>query len=250
MHISPGRILALLLFLIGWALPAAALEPPELTRYVTDLAGVLSPGDLDHIEQLLRQYDEATSSQFVVLILPSLEGESLEDFSMRVAEKNRIGREGKDNGLLFLVAVNDRKMRFEVGYGLEGVLTDAATSLIISDMVAPQFRSGNYAQGIYDGMQTAIKISTGEFKVSERSQRRENKDKDGNVVGLIIFLVIMFIIIKGNKGRGGRGGGIWFIGGPFGGSGFGGGGFGGGGGFSGFSGGGGGFGGGGSSGSW
>lgn len=248
MHGYPGRILALILLILGVASPSAALEPPKLTRYVTDLAGVLAPGDLDHIEQLLRQYEESTSNQFVVLVVPSLEGESLEEFSIRVVEKNLVGQKGKDNGLLFLVAVNDRKVRFEVGYGLEGVLTDAATSLIISEMVAPQFRSGNYAQGIYDGMQTAIKISTGEFTVSERSQRRQKKDKDGNFVGLIIFLVIMYIIIKGNKGRGGRGGGVWFIGGPFGGSG--GGGFGGGGGFSGFSGGGGGFGGGGSSGSW
>lgn len=241
------RILALVFLLLGSTLPAAALEPPELRRYVTDLAGVLSSGDIDRIEQLLQQYNQSTSNQFVVLILPALEGESLEDFSMRVAEKNRIGKKGEDNGLLFLVVVNDRKMRFEVGYGLEPVLTDAATSLIISDMVAPQFRSGNYAQGIYDGMNTAIKIATGEFAVSEQSTRRQKKDKGSNFTGLIIFLVIMYIMIKGSKGRGGRGGGMWLIGG----SGFGGGGFGGGGGgFSGFSGGGGGFGGGGSSGSW
>ncbi len=244
-----GRILALLFLLIGWISSAAAIEPPELRRYVTDLAGVLSPGDVDAIEQLLRQYDDSTSNQFVVLVVSSLEGESLEDFSMRVAEKNRIGQEGKDNGLLFLVAVNDRKMRFEVGYGLEPVLTDAATSMIISEIVAPQFRSGNYARGIFDGMQTAIKLATGEFTVSERSSRRQTKDEDGNLIGLIIFIVIMYLVLKAGRGRGGRGGGFWIIGGPFGGFGGGGSGFGGGG-FGGFSGGGGGFGGGGSSGSW
>ncbi len=246
---SQVRIIALVVILLVSTMPASALDPPELQRYVTDLAGVLSSGDVDRIEQLLRQYDEATSNQFIVLVVPSLEGESLEDFSMRVAEKNRIGQKGKDNGLLLLVAVNDRKMRFEVGYGLEPVLTDAATSLIISDMLAPQFRSGNYAQGIYDGMQTAIKISTGEFSVSERSSRRQSKGKGGSRVGLIIFIVIVFLITRGKKGRGGRGGGMWYIGGS--GFGGGGGGFGGGGGgFSGFSGGGGGFGGGGSSGGW
>ena len=241
--------LAIFLFLALWARPAAALEPPELRRYVTDMAGVLSPGDADRIEQLLRQYDEQSTNQFVVLVVRSLEGEAIEDFSIRVVEKNRIGQKGKDNGLLLLVAVDDRKMRFEVGYGLEGELTDAVTSLIISDVVAPQFRSGNYAQGIYDAMNTAIRIVTGEITVTERSPRREKEKKGGNFVGLIIFLVIMYFVIKG-RGRGGRGGGIWFIG-PFGGGGFGGGGGGfGGGGFSGFSGGGGGFGGGGSSGSW
>jgi uncharacterized protein len=242
---SRGWLPALLLLLLGLARPAAALEPPELRRYVTDLAGVLSAGDADRIEQMLRQYEEQSSNQFVVLVVPSLEGESIEDFAIRVAERNRIGQEGKDNGLLLLVSVQDRKMRFEVGYGLEPVLTDLATSVIISDVIGPRFRAGNYAQGIHDGMDAAIKISTGEFTVSEQSPRRQQKEKDGNVVGLIIFLVIMYIVIKGNKRRGG-GGGVWFIGGPFGGGGFGGGG----GGFSGFSGGGGGFGGGGSSGSW
>lgn len=242
-----GRFLLVLLLLLAVPPSAPALEPPELRRYVTDLAGVLAEQDIARIEQLLRQYDEQTSNQFVVLIVPSLDGEAIEEYSMRVAEKNLIGQKGKDNGLLFLVAVEDRKMRFEVGYGLEPVLTDAATSLIISDLVVPQFRANNYAQGIYDGMNTAIKIATGEFTVSESSPRREKEEEGGNVIGLLIFLVIMYFVLKGNRGRGGRGGGIWYIGGGgFGGGGFGGGGFGGGG----FSGGGGGFGGGGSSGSW
>ena len=150
---------------------AAALEVPQLTRYVTDRAGVLSPGDLDAIERLLSDYDRSTSQQFVVLIVPSLEGESLEDYSIRVVEQNLIGQKGKDNGLLFLVAVNDRKMRFEVGYGLEPVLTDLVTSMIISDVVAPEFRSGNYAQGIYSGLQTAIKVTTGEYTVTASDRR-------------------------------------------------------------------------------
>ncbi|MFZ1728538.1 MAG: TPM domain-containing protein, partial [Bacteroidota bacterium] len=188
------RILAILLLLLGSTLTAAALEPPELKRYVTDLAGVLSSGDIDRIEQLLQQYNDATSNQFVVLIVPTLEGESLEDFSMQVAEKNLIGQKGKDNGLLFLVVVNDRKMRFEVGYGLEPLLTDAATSLIISDMVAPQFRNGDYAQGVYAGMETAIKISTGEFSVSESTSRREDDEGGSNIIGFIIFIVIMILV--------------------------------------------------------
>ncbi|MDX9758977.1 MAG: TPM domain-containing protein, partial [Bacteroidota bacterium] len=192
MHGARARFLFLVLLLLAVAPRVAALEPPELRRYVTDLAGVLGEQDVARIEQLLRQYDERTSNQFVVLIVPSLEGEALEEYAMLVAERNLIGQEGKDNGLLFLVSTGDRKMRFEVGYGLEPVLTDAATSLIISDMVVPQFRSGNYAQGIYDGMNTAIKIATGEFTVSESMPRREKEEEGGNVIGLIIFLVIMY----------------------------------------------------------
>lgn len=249
MHHPRVRTLALILILGAFAHSAAAIDVPQLERYVTDRAGVLSQGDANSLEQMLAEYDRSTSNQFVVLIIPSLEGESLEEYSMRVAEKNRIGREGNDNGLLFIVAVNDRKMRFEVGYGLESVLTDALTSVIISDIVAPEFRRGDYAGGIRAGMQAAIKAVGGEFSVTQTA-RRPKKKKDGNFLGLIIFLVIMFIVFRGN--RRGRGGGIWFIGGPFGGGGgFGGGGFGGGGGgFGGFSGGGGSFGGGGASGGW
>ena len=249
MHIARYRTLALTLLLLIPALSAAAIEVPELQRYVTDRAGVLSSGEAEQIERLLQEYDRSTSNQFVVLIIPSLEGESLEDYSIRVTEKNGIGTQENDNGLLLLVVVNDRKMRFEVGYGLEPVLTDALTSVIISDVVAPEFRRGDYAGGIYAGMQTAMRAAGGEITLSETS-RRPKKEKKGNLVGLIIFLIIMFIVFRGNR-RGGRGGGIWFIGGPFGGGGggFGGGGFGGGG-FGGFSGGGGGFGGGGASGGW
>ncbi|MBN1447493.1 MAG: TPM domain-containing protein [Bacteroidetes bacterium] len=247
MYPARFRSLSLLILFLVWTLPAVALEPPELRRYVTDLAGVLSSGDADQIERMLEQYDRSSSSQFLVLIIPTLEGESLEDYSLRVVEKNRIGREGSDNGLLLLVAVNDRKMRFEVGYGLEPVLTDALTSVIISDVIAPRFRNGDYANGIYAGMQAAIQAASGEFTISETAGRPK-EEKEGNLFGLIIFLVIMFIIFRGNR-RGGRGGGIWFIGGPFSGGGFGGGGFGGGS-FGGFSGGGGSFGGGGSSGGW
>lgn len=237
-------MIAVLVALI--AQPALALEVPKLDSYVTDYAGVLGQGDKETIENYLRGYDEKTGNQFVVLVVTSLEGESLEEYALAVAEKNRIGREGEDNGLLLLVAVQDRKLRFEVGYGLEPVLTDALTSVIIREVIAPEFRNGNYAQGIYSGMQSAVQATTGDFTPPTRSRSaKEDKKGAGDIVKLIVFIIIIFFAFRNRRGRGG---GIWFIGGfPGGGGGFGGGG---GGGFGGFSGGGGGFGGGGSSGSW
>jgi uncharacterized protein len=217
--------------------------------YVTDMAGILSKSDLENLERRLQEFDVNTSNQFVVLILPSLEGEALEDVSMRVAELNSIGWKGRDNGLLFIMSVQDRQMRFEVGYGLEGVLTDALTSTIIRDLIAPRFKENDYAGGISQGMSAAMSAARGEFTAIEKP--REKKQRGKGVGNLVFILIMLFIIMRAARmGRKGRGGGIWFIG-PF--SGFGGssggGGFGGGG-FGGFSGGGGSFGGGGSSGSW
>jgi uncharacterized protein len=222
---------------------AQAETVPQLSRYATDLAGVLAQQDLDRLEAFLQDYERQTSNQFVLLIVPSVE-----DYSLRVAEQNGIGKRGKDNGLLFLVAINDRAMRFEVGYGLEGVLTDALTSVIIRDIVAPEFRRGDYMAGVSAGLQAAVKAASGEFTAEDTPRSDRAEKKGGNLFGLVLFLIILFFVLKNRKG--GRGGGIFFIG-PFGG-GFGGGGGGsfGGGGFSGFSGGGGSFGGGGSSGSW
>ena len=244
-------ILALGLFAPGRLL--SDVEVPALRSYVTDQTNTLSPQEWEQLERTLEGYHRSTSSQFVVLIIPSLDGGSLEEFSMAVAEKNQIGTKGKDNGLLFLVVVNDRKMRFEVGYGLEPVLTDALTSVIIRDVIAPEFRAGRYGAGIAAGMDAAMRAATGEFTAPE--PRPETRSKSRGVGGLVFFLIVFFLLTRLGRRRGGRGGGrgggIWFLGGPWGGSSGGGfGGFSGGGGFGGFSGGGGSFGGGGSSGSW
>ncbi len=227
----------------------AALEAPALRTRVTDPAGVLSSSDRGRLEQKLAAYEQSTGNQFVVLIVSSLEGESIEDYSMKVAEANKIGQKGTDNGLLLLIAIQDRKLRFEVGYGLEGVLTDALTSVIIREVIAPQFKRGNYAQGISDGIDAAIKAVSGEFTPPEtRSPKKRSK---GVSFGGIVMFIIIIVVVSLLRRRGG--GGFWFIGGlPGGGWGSSSGDSWGGdsGGFGGFDGGGGSFGGGGSSGDW
>ena len=244
--------IAIIIVVVVMSATCGAQDVPIVNNYVNDAAGILSAGERDELEQRLSAFEQSTSNQFLVYIIPSLEGRSIEEYSLALVEKNRVGQKGKDNGLLLLIAVQDRKIRFEVGYGLEAVLTDAMTSTIISEVIAPEFRNGNYARGIDQGVSAAMSAAKGEFNTEVR--HKENKS-NFHFASLIIFIVIFIIISRVNRRGGGRGGGIWILPGGFGGGGWwggSGGDYGGGGGFSGggFSGGGGGFGGGGSSGGW
>lgn len=237
-------IVALLALLAG--LPA--LDAPRLQGRVNDLAGLLDMETRDRMEMLLADLEERTAgAQLAVLTLNSLEGEELSDFSYRVASAWKLGQEGQDNGALLLVALAERKVRIEVGYGLEERLTDAKSSLIINREIIPRFKKGEYAAGIEAGVGVMVDVVSGDNDITEEELRRyrekKEKEKKGGIpVGLIIaFWILVFIL----RGRGGRGSGTFWSGGI--GGGFSGGG---GGGFSGFSGGGGSFGGGGASGSW
>ncbi len=227
-------------------------SPPagKVTQYVMDYAGVLSPNQKNFLIQKLKAFEDSTSNQVVVYIINSLNGNSLEDYSHDIAEKNKVGQKGKDNGAMLLIAIDDRKLRIEVGYGLEGVLTDALSSSIIRNEIEPSFRKGNYFEGIDKGITAIFSVTKNEYKPDKKKSPAE---KGGFVAVFFVafFLLYLFIqFIKGifgfgsvNTGSRGRG---WYGSGGF----FGGGGgfFGGGGG--GFSGGGGSFGGGGASGSW
>lgn len=245
-------ILILLITAIG---AYAELSVPVLKRYVTDFTNTLTPSQLNDLEFRLKTYEDTTSNQIVVLIISSLEGEDLFDFSHQVAEKNKIGQKGKDNGILILVVKNERKIRIEVGYGLEGVVPDAIASSIIRNIIVPYFKAGNYYEGLLKGIETLQDAIAGTYQAE-----KEKYKFDGLIIPivLIIFIYILISIISGIRGSS-KGGWVYYDGGwhsyskrrsmwgGFGGfGGFGGGGFGGGG----FSGGGGSFGGGGASGSW
>lgn len=233
-------------FLATFAAVLFALLPvPRLTGPVVDQAKVLQPGEVQRLDQLSRAALAAEGGQgpqLAFLIVPSLEGEPIEDYSIRVAEQWKLGTAAKDNGLLFVVSVQDRRMRIEVGGGLEGEITDAQSSRIIREILTPAFRQGRYGDGLYAAAQTALAY-TG-VEVGSRSRGPQEGEKKGIPAVSLLFFII-FAILFGLGG--GRRRGFW-IGGPGGFGGFGGGGFGGGGG--GFRGGGGGFSGGGSSGSW
>lgn len=234
-------------------------KPITINKYVVDETGTLTQSEINSLLKKLEDFDKQTSTQVVVYMIASLNGESIEDVSYKIAEKNKIGKKGKDNGVLVLIAKNDRKMRIEVGYGLEGVLTDAYTTQIRTKEMNPSFQAGKFYEGINKGVDAIIAVSKGEYKSDSKADKKKNNDGSGLmclgfplfiiiIFGFIFFSIIMSVIrrIFGWGGRHYTGGGGW--GGGFfgGGSSFGGGG----GGFGGFSGGGGSFGGGGSSGSW
>lgn len=245
MFFKPAAVLSLLLAL---SLGAVAFEVPELKTRVTDLSGTLTSNEKTSLEARLQELETTDSTQIAVLIIPSLEGESLESYSIRVVEAWKLGQKGKDNGALLLIALNDRKVRIEAGYGLEQVLTDLKSGRIIRNEITPRFKAGDYYGGIDAGITAIIQTVHGTYKGNPESEKGRSGSGNAFLPLIFIFIPLLWILskISQKSGRGSGGFGGPFIGG--GGGGFSSGGFGGGGG--GFSGGGGGFGGGGSSGSW
>ncbi len=239
------------------AVGARALDVPELSARVNDYAGLLDPAHQTALESKLATYEQATGHQFALLTVPSLEGDPIEDFSIRVVEKWKLGAKGRDDGLLMIVAPNDRKVRIEVGYGLEGEITDAFSAGVIREVLAPAFRAGRYDDGIDRAFDLLMAKGRG---IAVGLPRQPASERFASVFPLLVFgfvgILILISIFRGGGGPGmrRRRGGFVFLPGGFGGrgggfgGGFGGGGFGGGGG--GFGGGGGGFGGGGASGDW
>jgi uncharacterized protein len=249
------RVLKAGLVLLFWvfALTAQAeLKFPELTGRVVDNARMIEPAVREQLTQQLQAHEKATGEQLVVVTLEDLQGTDIADFGYQLGRHWGIGQKDKNNGALLIVARDERKLRIEVGYGLEDRLTDAQSSVIIHQVITPAFKTGNFSKGISDGV-AAMLVVLGGNPLDEPSTVYESTgDPSDDFVsrhpGLFVFLVLLFIVTvfvcqmlgilpAGRGGSGGSGGG------------FGGGGFGGGGG-GGFSGGGGSFGGGGSSGGW
>ncbi|GMG87573.1 TPM domain-containing protein [Biformimicrobium ophioploci] len=240
-------LLAVLLFFSGTALAEPTF--PALTGRVVDSAGMLDPATAASLEQQLAQHETATSNQLVVATVPDLQGYAIEQYANLLARHWQIGQKDVDNGALLLVAQAERKVRIEVGYGLEGSLTDALSALIIHNDILPRFRVGDFSGGISAGVNGIIAAIKDEYTAP--ATRKPSEDRIPPIVWIFLIIVLLQLF-SGPRGpsnrryRRGRNGGYY---GPIiipGGGGFGGGGFGGGG----FGGGGGGFGGGGASGGW
>lgn len=232
-------LLAVLLLTAGSALAAPAL--PKARGYVNDYAGILSPAARQEIERFLAGFERSDSTQIVVLTVPSLEGEDLEGYAVRVAQGWGIGQKGKDNGALLLVAKEERAVRIEVGYGLEDRLTDLLAGRIVDQEIVPRFKAGDFDGGVKAGVKAMVDATRGAY-TGDPSARKKKERFPYEALLWLLFLGpgILRMFVGGGHRRGGRGGGFYVGGGGFGG--------GGGGGFGGF--GGGGFGGGGASGRW
>jgi len=186
----------LILFL--WAPMAYGLDVPKLKGHVNDYGDILTPYAERQIEGVLRQLEQTDSTQIVVLTISSLEGDALGDYSMRVVEEWKIGQKDSDNGAILLIAKNDRKLRIEVGYGLEGSLTDLISGRIIRNIIGPQFKSGNFDRGVMEGVQAMILAVRGEFKATATAHRDTRRRSSGNSK---LFVLIVFIYLINMMGR-------------------------------------------------
>jgi uncharacterized protein len=254
----PHALCALsIFFLCLLSVLAYPLDVPALRGRVNDYAKVLAVDRSRQLEDQLAQFEQETGHQVAVLTIPSLKGDSLEDFSIRVAENWKIGKKGFDNGVILIVVPNDRRLRLEVGYGLEGVLPDAVANQIISQYIIPRFRAGDFSGGIVAGIDAVLKVIKREPLPEALRQKPSNSTGPGfgSIGGLVLLMAVIAVMSMASSANRRRKG-IWATRGRhyppifWGGGGFGGGGGGFGGGGGGFGGGGGGFGGGGASGSW
>jgi uncharacterized protein len=172
-----------------------ALEVPALQGYVNDYAGLISPEVKSKLENDLRVFEQSDSTQVVILTIPSLEGEDLEGFSIRVATTWKIGRQTKDNGVLLLVAKQERKIRIEVGKGLEGVLTDLLSGRIIDLVIKPNFKRGDYSGGFVAGVAAIIDATRGEFKGEAHGPAAQHKKGAPSFFTLLLFLGILLLFL-------------------------------------------------------
>ncbi|MCI0509285.1 uncharacterized protein C8E00_102322 [Chromohalobacter marismortui] len=250
----------LLLWAVAFSVQAQDIEFPELTGRVVDQADLLDASTEKELSGMLAAHEDASSEQVVVVTLPDLQGVPIEQYGYQLGRHWGIGQQGEDNGALLIVSMADRDVRIEVGYGLEGRLTDAQSSAIITQTIIPAFREGDYATGIIQGTKAIIKVLGGDPMadapaVGAAPEHDKARDVGGASVAFFVMLMIVMAIVRGiggggrggrRRGRGGLLGGVLLGGAMGGGVGGGGGGLGGGG----FGGGGGGFGGGGASGDW
>jgi uncharacterized protein len=186
-----GLSFVLLLFLIA---AQADVNVPELSRRVTDLTGTLNAQQINSIEQTIATFEAQKGSQIAVLMIPTTQPEAIEQFSIRVADAWKIGRKSIDDGVIFIIAKNDRKMRLEVGYGLEGVIPDAIAKRVIAETITPYFKNNDYAGGINAGIGQLIRLIEGETLPAPQTGTDINFNDNAFMVFLAVGAVLGFIL--------------------------------------------------------
>jgi uncharacterized protein len=177
-------------------LPLKALDLPALKGYVNDYADIISPSAQDKLETRLRSIEASDSTQIVIVTVNSLEGVPIEDFGIKLAEKWKIGQVKRDNGVLFIVSKTDKRMRIEVGRGLEGVLTDLRAGRIIDNVVRPRFQSGDFDGGFIDGAEAIISACRGEFKNDKPKSASKGSGIGTPIILIMIGIYIAIVVIS------------------------------------------------------
>jgi uncharacterized protein len=195
-----SQALTLLLFFLFFAAQAVAAPSfPALTGRVVDNAGLLSPAEEGVISELLAQHESNTTDQIVVVTLKDLQGYDIADYGYQLGRHWGIGQKGKDNGALLIVAPDERKVRIEVGYGLEGELTDKLSHDIIQEVILPRFKEGDYPAGILNGTKAILSVLEGSYTPPKHSQKKRSSSSDFS--GIIIFAVFIVTAIANVLGN-------------------------------------------------
>src|SRR4051812_9326724 len=193
-----------LALMLCWAFAATAdVAVPPLTGRVVDKTATLSSRDISALDQTLKDFEAKKGSQIAVLIVPTTQPETIEQYSLRVAEAWKIGRKKIDDGAILVVAKEDRKLRIEVGYGLEGALTDVTAKRIIDEVITPKFRSGDFAGGISDGLNRILRVIDGEAlpTPAQRQQKFSGLIDDVDPMFLVVLMIIVGGFMRGVFGR-------------------------------------------------
>jgi uncharacterized protein len=202
-------ILSFLLFTVAITALGQKFPPkPNPPRLVNDYAKVMSTDEVNRLEHLLVAYDDSTSNQVAIVIINSLEDYPIEEYANKLFRDWQIGNKKTNNGVLILVAMQDRQFRVEVGYGLEGAIPDITANHILNEDIKPNFRSEKYYEGLSQAAHHIMEAAAGEYKAPEESRRR-GRGSRGGPIGFLIFAVIMIIVFAGRGG--GRGGGGGFM---------------------------------------
>ena len=180
---------------------------PNPPRLVNDLAGVLQPEQRDELERKLVALDDSTSNQIAIVLIKTLNDYPIEDYSVNLFRSWGIGNKKTNNGVLVVAAMDDHKVRIEVGYGLEGAIPDITANDIIYNDITPNFKTGNYFRGLDIATDDLSKAAAGEYHTARKKDTNNDEDGGGgSILGIIIIVIIILIIIR--SGRGGRGGGM------------------------------------------
>ena len=200
------KFLSIILLVFVFASSGFALSVPKLTNPIVDNASLISDGVELNLNQQLMDLSDSTGAQLAILTIPTLEGEVLESYSMKVVEDWKLGSAEKDTGVLLLIALEERSIRIEVGYGLEGVLTDTRCGLIIRNVIAPEFRNGNYQAGIVNAINNIVGLVKNDESLVSKKVLSEDAGMDpggfifAGIALLYGFIFVMAVLSSRKKG--------------------------------------------------